>query len=375
MQAVVRWVSIISCLAISAWFIAPRIIEWGLLPDFTVFWAAARFALTAPHKVYDIAAMGAAQAWAIAPSKGPRPFPYPPTALLFVAPFGLLPFWAAYWSWTVLSIAAFWSAVRRVASGWAVPLAIAMPHSVLVLLLGQTTLLAASATIWAISLLEKRPAVAGVLFGLVAGVKPQSVLLGPLVFVRLRDWRCAGGAAVSFVCLCVASLIFGAGLWPSWIATLGTHPQMVSHYHLEIIGATPRMAAIGLHLGARAIAVFQLLGIFAGISILWVGFGSPNALVRLQCFAIGCLLASPYAMRYELAMLAPVLATAMIKAEPRSILVALPTYAFDAVSVAASIIVSSVTSLIDQHLGSRTGVNHEGDGTVPGMLESRAPSE
>jgi hypothetical protein len=250
-----------------------------------------------------------------------------------------------------------------------------MPHSVLVLLLGQTTLLAASATIWAISLLEKRPTVAGVLFGLVAGVKPQSVLLAPLVFVRLGDWRCAGGAAVSFVSLCVASLIFGAGLWPSWIATLGTHPQMVSHYHLEIIGATPRMAAIGLHLDARAIAVFQLLGIVAGISILWVGFGSPNALVRLQCFAIGCLLASPYAMRYELAMLAPVLATAMIKAEPRSILVALPAYAFDAVSVVGSMIVSSVTSLVDQHLGSRTAANSEGAGTVPHMLDSRASPE
>lgn len=375
MQSVVRWVSIISSLAISAWFVAPRIIEWGLLPDFTVFWAAAKFALTTPHKVYDIAAMGSAQAWAIAPSKGPRPFPYPPTALLVVAPFGLLPFWAAYWSWTLLSIAAFWSAVRRVASGWAIPLAIAMPHSVLVLLLGQTTLFAASATIWAISLLDRRPAVAGVLFGLVAGFKPQSVLLAPLVFLRLRNWRCVASAAAGFGCLCAASLIFGAGLWPSWIAALGAHPQMVSHYHLEIIGATPRMAAIGLHLDTRAIALFQLLGILAGASIAWVGFGSTNALVRLQCFVIGCLLASPYAMRYELATIAPVLATAMIKAEPRSILIALPTYAFDAVSVVASTIVSSVTSLIDQHLGSRAARASEGDGTVPCTLEARASPE
>jgi hypothetical protein len=355
-------------------FVVPRIAQWNLLPDFTVFWAAARFALTTPQKVYDIAAMGAAQAWAMPPSKGPRPFPYPPSALLLVAPFGLLPFWAAFWSWTVLSIAAFWSAVRRVTSGWAVPLAIAMPHSVLVLILGQTTLFAASAVIWAISLLEKRPVVAGALFGLAAAFKPQSVLLAPLVFIRLRDWRLAIGAAVGFGGLCLLSLVFGTDLWPSWMATVRAHPEMVSHYHLEIIGATPRMAAIGLRLPPLTVAVFQLLGVIVGVAIVWAGFGSTNVLVRLQCFAVGCLLASPYAMRYEIAMLAPVLATAMIKAEPRSILVALPTYAFDAVSVVASTIVSSVTSLIDHHLDSRTA-NPEGDGTVPRMLEPRASSE
>lgn len=360
MQSIVRWVGIISCLTISVWFVAPRIIDWGLLPDFTCTWAAARFALTAPRKVYDIAAMGAAQAWAIAPSKGPRPFPYPPSALILVAPFGVLPFWAAFWSWTILSIIAFWSAVRRVASGWAVPLAIAMPHPVLALLLGQTTMFASSAAIGAISLLEERPALAGMLFGVGAALKPQSVLLAPLVFLRRRSGRCAAGAAASFGGLCLASLLFGGGLWPAWLAALSEHPQMVSHYHLEIMGATPRMAAIGLHLHAVTVTVFQLLGVIAGVAILWVGFGSTSVLTRVQCFAVGCLLASPYAMRYEIAMLAPVLATAIIKAEPRSILVALPTYAFDAVSAVASMIVSSVTSLIDEHFDNRAQEHDQG---------------
>ena len=348
MQAVVRWVGVGICLAISLSFVVPLVAAWSLLPDFTMFWAAARFALTEPHKVYDIASMGAAQAWAIAPSKGPRPFPYPPTALLLIAPFGLLPFWAAYWSWTVLSIAAFWSAVRRVASRWAVPLAIAMPHSVLVLILGQTTLFAGSAVIWAISLLNKRPALAGILFGVVAALKPQSVLLAPLVFIRVRDWRPAIGAAASFGGLCLVSLLFGAGLWRSWFETLSSHPQMVSFYHLEIIGATPRMAGMGLHLDQSAITAAQYVGIIAGMAILWFGFGSSDKLLRVQCFVIGCLLASPYAMRYEVAVLAPVLATAILKAEPRSILVSLPAYAFNAPAVVASFVVSSVTSLVDQ---------------------------
>lgn len=346
-QPIVRWVSIVACLAISASLVVPRLIQWNLLPDFTLFWAAARFALTTPRKAYDISAMAAAQAWAIAPSRGPRPFPYPPSALLLIAPFGLLSFWAAFWSWTVLSIVAFWSAVRRVTSGWAVPLAIVLPHPVLVLLLGQTTLFASSAAIWAISLVNKRPAAAGLLFGLVAAFKPQTVLLAPVVFLRLREWRAALGATVSLCGLSVASLVFGTTVWPDWVATLRSHAQIVSYYHLEIIGATPRMAAIGLHLPQPAVSAFQLLGIIAGISIVWRGFRSSETLVRLECFTIGCFMASPYAMRYEIATLAPVLATAIIEAEPRSILIALPTYAFDAVSAVASFIVSAAATLID----------------------------
>jgi hypothetical protein len=128
---------------------------------------------------------------------------------------------------------------------------------------------------------------------------------------------------------------------------------MVSHYHLEILGATPRMAAMGLHLDPTVVAVFQLLGIAAGTAILWVGFGSTDKLLRVQSFVIGCLLASPYAMRYELAALAPVLAVAIVTAAPRSILVALPAFAFDAVSVIASMIVSSATSLFENRQSRR----------------------
>jgi hypothetical protein len=222
-----------------------------------------------------------------------------------------------------------------------------MPHSVLVLMLGQTTLFASSASIWAISLLNSRPAIAGFIFGLAAGFKPQSVLLAPLVFIRLRDWRAAVAAIIGLGFLCVLSLLFGTELWPSWLATVRAQPHMVSHYHLEIIGATPRMAAMGLHLDQPMIAVFQLVGVVAGIAVVWAGFGSSDNLMRVQCFAAGCLLASPYAMRYEVAMLAPVLATAIMTAQPRSILIALPAFAFDAVSVVASLIVSSVTSIFD----------------------------
>jgi len=62
------------------------------LPDFTIFWTAGRFALTDPSQVYNTKTMTVAQAWAVNPIQGPRPFSYPPSALLMMAPFGLMPF-------------------------------------------------------------------------------------------------------------------------------------------------------------------------------------------------------------------------------------------------------------------------------------------
>jgi hypothetical protein len=332
----------------TTWFITPVIATHSVRPDFTVFWAAAHFALTSPHKAYDSVAMGVAQAWARPPSKGPRIFAYPPTALLLLAPWGLLPFWTAYFSWIAMSVAAFWSAVRRVTSGWAVPLSLVLPHPILVLILGQTTLFASAAAIWAISLLNRRPAIAGVMFGVAAALKPQSVFLVPLVFLRIRAFHSAIAAACTLGGLSVASLMLGPGLWRSWLQTMETLPIAIAGYHLDILGATPRMAATALGWTGAEVAIIQVTGVVAGAGIVWAGFGSRDLLLRVQSLAVGCLLASPYAMRYDIAMMAPVLATAIITAAPRDILVALPVFAMNAVAIIPAIIISGVTSLFER---------------------------
>ena len=79
-------------------------------PDFGVFWTAARHAFD--PQLYDGAHLTAAQSWW--PGMTPHPFVYPPTFLLLVWPFGLLPFTLADYLWDGLSCAALVLAARLV---------------------------------------------------------------------------------------------------------------------------------------------------------------------------------------------------------------------------------------------------------------------
>src|ERR1700735_1811011 len=77
-------------------------------PDFYVFWTAAQH-WQAPYDPAPIAALEASLHL-----KGVWPFAYPPTFLLLVRPFALLPLNLAYPLWTGLSAALFVHAAAHV---------------------------------------------------------------------------------------------------------------------------------------------------------------------------------------------------------------------------------------------------------------------
>jgi hypothetical protein len=158
--------------------------------DFLPLWTAGRMAWTDPGRVYDFAAVTRAQAWLLPGFRWMRPYAYPPTVLLALAPLGALPFWAALSLWTGASFAVFAAAAARLARGatpLALGLAILSPAVVLAALAGQAVVMAAGLVTLAIATLQRRPRLAGVLFALAAALKPQAVLLAPIALV-------AGGA-------------------------------------------------------------------------------------------------------------------------------------------------------------------------------------
>ena len=93
-RKVVKAGALVLLAAISIALLVPRLLNWPISPDFTMLWAGARFAIERPHDTYNVAAVTAAQ-MSVRPPVGPLPFPYPPSALPLMAPFGLLPFWPA----------------------------------------------------------------------------------------------------------------------------------------------------------------------------------------------------------------------------------------------------------------------------------------
>jgi hypothetical protein len=328
------------CLTVSLLLLFPRLLFWHVLPDFTIFWTAGRIAPEDAQRVYDIAALTGEQSWAVSPSHGPMPFPYPPTTLLLFVPFGLIPFWAAYWSWLVLGFAAFWSAARRVATGWAVPLSLTTPHVTPALILGQLTLMVGAMVIWSVTLLRERPVAAGILLGLAAAIKPHSVLLAPVALVSGGHRKAFVVAAVTLAIVCLASLMLGVEAWRAWLSALRAFPSMMEWHALYRLGATPSMAGRSLGLDPWIVSVLYTASIAAGAGAVWMAFKSDDLTVRLLTLVIGSLFASPYGMRYDLAMIAPVLTMGLLSGRLRGLLVSLPLFALYSVTILPALLVS-----------------------------------
>lgn len=326
-------------IVLSLAYLLPIVAHWKLAPDFTIMWAAGRFALEG-GPIYDAEALTAAQTMRRPP--GLLPFAYPPSSLWLFAPFALLPFWPAFWLWTALSIAAFWSAARRLASGWALALALASPNLVWALGLGQTALVVGALVLWGLMLLREKPLVAGFLIGIAVAIKPQSALLAPVAFAAGRHWSAFAGAAIGLGGSVVLALPFGPSLWADWLASLAEFGEIVRGYGIEYDGATPRMAA--QFLGLQPLP-FQAVGIAAGAWMVWRGFRQDEIDTRIVTFVCGGLLAAPYAIRYELAAMAPVAASALLSASWRGLLVGSPLLAVNVLAAVPAALAAGLAQL------------------------------
>jgi hypothetical protein len=258
-----------------------------------------------------------------------------------MAPFGLLPFWPAFWLWTLLSAAAFWTAARRITSS--VPLAFAAPAMILALVLGQTTLWIGALLIWGVTLLRSRPAVAGLLFGVAAAIKPQFAIMVPVALLAGRQWMAITGAAAGLSAMLLFSLPFGPFLWRDWASVLGEHPAIVSGYGLDVLGASPMMLLKTLGLPRSLHIVFVALSIW----LVWRAFRADDVKRQVLALLAGTLLATPYAIRYELGMLAPSLVDALLTGTARGLLIALPLYCLNVFTIVPALIASAVTASRD----------------------------
>lgn len=326
-------------LVISIALLLPRLRNWPLSPDFTMLWAGARLAVTDPHRAYDVAATTALQ-MNLRPPVGPLPFPYPPSSLPLLAPFGLLPFWPAFWLWTLLSLAAFWTAARQITSHFLV--ALIAPQMILALTLGQTTLWIGALLIGGVILLPDRPVLAGALFGVAAAIKPQFAIMIPVAVIAGKHWRAISGGFAGLGAMVLASLPFGLFLWPDWLRMLGEHPAIVSAYGLDILGASPMLALKVLGLPRALHALFVMLA----IGMTWRAFQADDLKRRVLILLTATLIASPYSIRYELAMLTPSLVETLWSATARGLLIALPLYCLNVLTIVPAMVASAIVSLL-----------------------------
>ncbi len=122
------------------------------------------------------------------PAAGFAGFHYPPMYLLVVMPLALLPYAWSLIIWTVANFAAYLGVMWKVdPEREALWLAVAFPGALVNLTNGQNGFLTLALLGTALLTVERRPIVAGVLFGLMS-YKPQYGILVP-IFLAVNDFE------------------------------------------------------------------------------------------------------------------------------------------------------------------------------------------
>ncbi len=296
--------------------------------DFAPLWTALRLVGEGRlDALYDFQAVTAAQQWLTGETSKTRPFVNPPTYLLF-APLGQLPFPAAYGLWAAASLAAFLAATAR-AFGWrAALLALATPAVGLVMLIGQSSLVVGALVLVGLKL-RQRPLLAGLALAFAAAIKPQLLVLAPFALAAERRWGALliCGAAGLALCL-ISAAVFGAGPWIAWFDALQRfHRLIAADPSLLAEAVTPASLLVAWHAPQAALLACQILSLAGGAAAVWAVFRRSEDLAVRSIAVIGMgLLASPYAMAYELAMLAPALACLALRVDRRLWLAAFGSY-------------------------------------------------
>jgi alpha-1,2-mannosyltransferase len=278
--------------------------------DFLNVWMGARSVFAGgPAGWFDADTYNAAvQAMLPPPPSGPYTvfWSYPPHLLLFTWPFGLMPYFAAYAAWCIAGLAAFAVAVR--AGGIEarnLPFVVLAPAAAINVFAGQNGFLIAALLIGGLSALERRPILAGVLFGILT-VKPQLGLLLPVMLVLTGRWRTiAAAAATTAALVAAAAALYGPHIWIEYLTKTGPqqmHLLQTLSFHM-MPTAFAGMRLMGLPADA-AWAVQAVQSAAALAATVWTFWRRRDGTLSVALLVTATFLCSPYSYGYDLTAMA-----------------------------------------------------------------------
>jgi hypothetical protein len=272
----------------------------GSTPDFLSFWAAGRLAIRGDAALaYDIIRHHAVELQGV--TNAPHlPFPYPPPFLLFVAPFGVAPFWLAFGAWVALGAALYTVCVRGLLE---IRFALAQAAAGVNLVIGQNGFLTAAIFIAGTALLSTQPFVAGAILGLLV-IKPQLAVLLAVAVIAGRNWRALAGGAVSSIMMGTLSLLlFGPAAYRGFVGILPHYAQLMTDARWpwgELASAFALLRLFGLPQGP-ALAIHTLIAIVAAAAT-WRAWALKLD-ERVPILAAATLLIPPYLFTYDALLL------------------------------------------------------------------------
>ena len=278
--------------------------------DFIDPWSASwRTLHGSPSAVYDVPRLWSAERMAVHyPKVGFAGFHYPPIYLLLILPLALLPYAWSLLAWTFATFAAYLTVMFKLDperdSLW---LAVAFPGALVNLTNGQNGFLTLALLAAAMLTLERRPILAGVMFGLMS-YKPQYGLLVPIFLIATGRWRTIAAASVTVLILAALSLaMFGGQTWQAFFSSITFTRQVVLEQggsgfeKLQSAFAAARLWGFGV---ATAYAFQAAVSLLAAIVAIWIWRRTRNFDLHAAALTTGMLLTTPYMMDYDLVILA-----------------------------------------------------------------------
>ncbi len=300
-------------LALSAYFVAATHGWLGLhtgpsTTDFVSFYAAGRLADSGtPVLAYNQTAHYAAEQQARESGIEYNFFYYPPVFLLLCAALAKLPYIAAFLIFEGITLALFLWVVARVLAGnestFLIPI-LAFPVVWWNFGWGQNGFLTAALLGGGTLLIDRRPILAGVLFGMIC-YKPQFGLLLPVALAAGGRWRAFFAAGASAAALLLTSVLaFGTETWLAFWQTASGSPTTYAEGGAKFAAfVTPFGAA--MLLGAVPAAAYAVQAAVTGVAIIVVVLAWRRELpreIRNAALAASVPIATPLALIYDLAL-------------------------------------------------------------------------
>jgi alpha-1,2-mannosyltransferase len=276
--------------------------------DFVSFYAAGGLAdAGTPELAYNRDAHYAAEERATEPGIVYNFFYYPPIFLLLCSALARLPYLTAFVVFEAMTLGFYLVVLRRIFGERGVAILVpllAFPPVLWTIGLGQNGFLTAGLFGAATLLIDRRPAIAGLLFGALC-VKPHFALLVPVALAAGGRWRAFAAAFACVATLCLLSLVvFG---WPTWHAFLTAVTGSRAVYASGRIPfggfVTPFGAAMLLGATGTLAGVVQAGATVAAAGfVAWVWRRGLPLPIRAASLVSATLVAVPLALFYDLVL-------------------------------------------------------------------------
>lgn len=239
-------------------------------------------------------------------------FSYPPSAIVLFWPFAQLPYFVGLAVWLCVTFAALaavtLSQVSRVHALAAVGLLAIAPAVIVNGLSGQNGFLSGALLMGGLVLLDRRPLLAGVLFGLLS-FKPHLGIVLAFVLLALGAWRTiAAAAATTGLLVALSLLLFGIEPWTQYLTTtrefqLELLREWRGFYVLMMPTWFAPLRTAGMSYAA-AMAIQTLVTIAVMGATTWAVRQTRDPALRAFIVAAATPLALPYSFNYDLPALA-----------------------------------------------------------------------